>query len=116
VSQLVVAVDPDVGVDAAELARLWNEDAEARSHGAAETRTPGPGVFLPPELVEWVAIPLAVNLASTAVYDLVRRLLARPRSDQSRDEQPRSVEELEVIEHQTGSDRVVVVRLRREAR
>jgi hypothetical protein len=110
VARLVVAVDSAVGVDATELARSWNDDAEARQHGAAETQAPGAGVFLPPELVEWVAVPMAVNLASSAVYDLVRRLVARVRG-----ERPDSggVEELEVVEHQSGPDRVVLVRLRR---
>ena len=109
VSRLVVAVDSVVGVDAAELARSWNDDAEARECGAAETQAPGVGLFLPAELVEWVVVPLAVNLASSAVYDLVRRLITRLRGDRHG---PQLVEELEVVEHQAGSDRVVIVRLR----
>ena len=65
VARLVVAVDSAVGVDAAELAKAWNGDDEARACGVRRDAGPGAGVFLPPELVEWVAVPMAVNLASS---------------------------------------------------
>ncbi len=61
--------------------------------------------MLVPGLVELVVIPLAVNLASNVLYDLVRRLVRRA--------QPADGErtELEVTEITTGrDDRVVVVR------
>jgi hypothetical protein len=107
---LVVAVDSNVGVYAAELTRSWNDDGKASACGTAETQARGAETFLPPELLEWVAVPMAVNLASSVVYDLVRRLVTTLRGDC---DEPQRVEELDIFEHQSGSDRVVIVRLRR---
>jgi hypothetical protein len=133
----MVAVDPDVGVAAIELAQSWNQDIDARACGVAGVESPGPGVFLPLEVLEWVAVPLAVNLASDALYELVSRLVARARdnrpnmSEPDRVDQPEQSQqqgasesvdetvvepEVEVIEHLMGSDRVMVVRLRRGMR
>lgn len=105
---MVVAVDPALGVDAESLAKAWNEDAEARESGPAEPGSASPGTFLP-DPAELIYIPLAVNLASNVVYDVVRRLVARTR-------QPRVQEELEIVEHDTGSERLVIVRARRDVR
>jgi hypothetical protein len=109
-SRLVVVVDEEVGVDAAELARVWNEDAEVRECGVAEMEASGSGVFFPGP-AELVVIPLAVNLVSSVVYDVVRRLVSG-----LRDRRGMVAEELEIIEHQTGSGRLMVVRVRRSVR
>jgi hypothetical protein len=109
-SRLVVVVGQELGVDATELARVWNNDSESRAYGSAETETSESGVFLPGP-AELIVIPLAVNLASNVIYDVVRRLVNR-----LRDRRATASEELEVIEHQTGSDRLVVVRVRRTVR
>ncbi len=105
VGRLLVALDPGVGVSPVDLAVRWDADAEARSLGAARVEAPR-GEVLVPGLVELVVIPLAVNLASNVLYDLVRRLVRRsqPSADGER-------MELEVTEITTGQgDRVVVVR------
>jgi hypothetical protein len=109
-SRLAVVVDRECGVEAAELARAWNEDAETRQWGLAETEISEAGVFFPGP-VELVVIPLAVNLASSVVYDVVRRVVTR-----LRDRHGATAEELEIIEHEVGSGRVVVVRVRRGLR
>ena len=107
-SRLVVAVDPEIGVGATELASSWNSDAEAGGWGPAQVAESGSSVFLPGP-AELIMIPLAVNLASSVVYDTVRRLVARLRETKK----GRLEEELEVIEHETATERLVVVRLRR---
>jgi hypothetical protein len=105
--RLVVVVDPVVGVSAAALVAAWEADTQAGSVGSAGVVPAGPAVLLP-GVVELVVIPLLVNLATSVVYDLVRRVVvqARPKV---------AVEELELVES-VGSDgdRVVVVRHRRE--
>jgi hypothetical protein len=107
-----VAVDSGLGVEAGELARVWNADAQARGWGSARAEVSGSSVFLPGP-AELIVIPLAVNLASTVVYDVVRRLVTRLREGGRGSS---SEEELEVIEHETDSERLVVVRLRRSVR
>jgi hypothetical protein len=58
-----------------------------------------------PEILEWVVIPLAVNLASNALYDLVKRLIARARP---------AAPELEIAHTANADgDPVVIVRTRR---
>jgi hypothetical protein len=57
---------------------------------------------------EWVLLPVAVNMASSALYELVRRLVVRAGSR-------KEVSEVEVVEFTSGGgDRVLVVRARRE--
>ena len=104
VGRLVVAVDPSVGVAAAVFALAWEADAEAGVLGSAVVEPAGGRAFVP-GLVELVAIPLAVNLASSALCALVARLISARKSDGG------DVEVLEVTV--SDGDRVVVVRTSR---
>lgn len=107
-NRLLVALDASVGVDPAEFVEAWAADEEASRSGSASVVPAGGGTFLPSGL-ELVAIPLAVNLASGVVYDLLRRLVSRSR--------PKVAEELELTEVSSASgDRLVVVRVRRRVR
>jgi hypothetical protein len=102
--RLLVAVDPAVGVEPADLVVAWNDDREAAGLGAASVESPNGEVLLP-GLLELVAIPIAVNLASAVLYDVVRRLVRRRRPEVTGPE-------LELVEITTAQgDRVVVVRL-----
>lgn len=104
--RLVVALDRGVRVSAAGFAAAWDGDAEARAAGAASVEEGGPGVFLP-DAVTLVAIPLAVNLASSAACALVGRLVARLRAAD------RGEPDVEVAEIAgADGDRVIVVRVR----
>ena len=102
--ELLVALDRGIGVPPAMLAAAWNADRDSCAVGSARVGFDGRGNFLPGGL-ELVIIPLAVNLASSAVYDLIRKLVRdlRHGEDNSR--------AIELIEITTSSgDRVVVVR------
>jgi len=104
--RLVVALDPDVGVSPLDLAEAWSADGDTRELGNATVEVRRDTDFFP-EPVALVVIPLLVNLASNAVYDLVRRLLARLRSGRS------GQADLELVEITVANgDRVLVVRLR----
>jgi len=100
--RIVIVVAPDEGLTPEAVAAAWNADAESSAVGMAEKKVAGEDVFFP-SLVELVVIPLAVNLASSAAYDLVKKLAARLRSA-ARDE-PR-VERPEVS---AGSGDVIIV-------
>jgi hypothetical protein len=103
--RLVVALDPGVGVGPAELAAAWAGDVQACAAGSASVDVVVPGDFF--GVLELVVVPLAVNLASTAVTALVSRLVAKVRP--GRPGEP----ELEIAEMTSAAgDRVVVVRLR----
>jgi hypothetical protein len=107
VKGLLVAVDPDVGVTPNQLVTAWRADSEAVSLGAAAVE-PTEGQQYLPGLMELITIPLAVNVASNIIYDLLRRLVSQARSNQEQD--------LEVMEVTTAQgDRVVVVRAVRGA-
>jgi hypothetical protein len=100
-----IVLDAGVGVAPARFVALWAEDSQASALGHAEVRPAEGEVFLP-GLMEFVAIPLGVNLATEALIELVRRLVRRGRH-------PQPDGELEVVEvRQANGDRVVVVRLR----
>jgi hypothetical protein len=103
--RLVLAVDPDVGVDSAAMVEAWSRDKAAGGLGSAGVEAQGAGGFLPGP-VELVVVPLVVNVAASVVYDVARRVVGRLRG-------AGGVEELEFIEHSSGEDRVLVVRVRR---
>jgi hypothetical protein len=81
VARLLVAVDPGAGMVPGELADAWNGDGEASAAGTARVEAAGRRDFFP-GLVELVVIPLVVNLASSAGYDLLKGLIARLRRGQ----------------------------------
>lgn len=104
--RLLVALDQAVGVPPTQFVQLWAGEQEAAVLGTASVESASDGALLP-ELMELVVIPLEVNLAATALYELVRKLVRRGQPHDS------SGADLEVVEVQTqGRDRVVVVRLR----
>ena len=103
----MVAVDARVEVRPDVLAEMWNADPEAGRLGCAELEPVAGRAFLP-GVVELIAIPLAVNVASDVVCAIVRRLLAARSGDG---------EDLEVVEVQIADrDRVIVVRTTRSSR
>src|SRR5690242_9338924 len=85
VGRLVIILDPGVAVTPAELAAAWDTDEQARAVGPAHVESSPRGEFLP-DVFTLVAIPIAVNLASTALTALVTRLVARLRN--ARPDQP----------------------------
>jgi hypothetical protein len=102
-ARLLIAVDPGAGVESAELAEAWNADADAKVAGSARmevSRTE----FLP-GVMELIVVPLAVNLASSAIYDLIRKLVNRLRPQRNTD----SDLELTEVTIREG-DRIIVVR------
>jgi hypothetical protein len=107
--RLAVVLDRDLAIGVDALAAAWDADDEARHLGPAEVEPAAAGVFVP-GVVELVAIPLAVNLASGVLYDILKRLIAKVQGPGKA-----SSEELEIAEVTTGSgDRLVVVRARRQ--
>lgn len=104
--RVVLAVDPELGVDGASVVAAWQRDEAAKGIGNATVSHEAPGAFLP-GVLELVAIPLAVNLASSVLYDVVIRVIGSLR----REEDDESA--LEVVETEgDGGDRIIVVRLR----
>ena len=103
-AQLLIALDPDAGVKPAEVAAAWNADTEAKAAGTARAEERAGEEFFT-GVVELVVVPLLVNVASSAVYDLVKRLMTRLRPDRGK------TPGLEITEVTTkDGDRVVVVR------
>lgn len=104
-NRLLLALDPDAGMSPAALAAAWNANDRAALAGIARVETAGPGEFIP-GVVELVVVPLAVNLASNAVYDLVKRVLNDLRHDSGQSPEP------ELPQARTsGGDLVVVIRV-----
>ena len=77
---MLIALDPGVQVSPGELAAAWDADEQPRTLGpAAVEAPPARGEFLP-DVLTLVAIPVGVNLASTAITAVVGRLVARLRN------------------------------------
>ncbi|GAA1383944.1 hypothetical protein [Catellatospora chokoriensis] len=110
--RLLVVVDPEVGVPASAFAAGWGADPRASEIGPAVVEPSSGEVFLP-GLVELVVVPVAVNLATSVLYDLVKRIVTAARKSGSG--APGEVEALEVQDlARANGDRLVVVRWRRE--
>lgn len=102
--RVLVGLDPALGMSATELAAGWGAEERARARSAAEQEAVPSGEFFP-GLVELVVLPVAVNLASSVLYDLVKRIIRRARPE------PPERGELELLETTTRGDRLLVVRL-----
>ena len=103
-ARLLVAVEPGAGIAPGALAEAWNADREASAAGTARVETAGGRDFF--SGLELVVIPLAINLASSASYDLLKGLITRLRRGQE------NAPPLEIADAPTGgSDVVVVVRV-----
>lgn len=106
--RVLVGLDPALGMSAADLAAGWGADERARAHAAAEQDAAPSGEFFP-GLLELVVLPVAVNLASSVLYGLVKRVIRRARPE------PPEGGELELLETTTDQgDRLLVVRLVQE--
>lgn len=103
--RVVIVVAPGTGIEPAAVVSAWNADAEASATGTAAAETAkGQDYF--PGLVELVVIPLVVNVASSAVYDLVKRLAVRLRP--AGKEEPQ-VEQAEAPGVTAGTSDVIIV-------
>jgi hypothetical protein len=103
-AQVLSVLDPGTRVKPTELAAAWDADGEAKVAGPAWAETISEGVYLP-GVTELIVVPLADNLASSAAYDLVRKLVTKLRPQREEDQA------LEVTAVTTrDGDRVVVVR------
>jgi hypothetical protein len=98
-----VLLDPRVGVEPAALVAAWEGDEAARALGSAVVEPVAGETFLP-GVVELIAIPLLVNVASGMLSDTVKRLVAGRR--------PHAADEIDVVEVAMGGERVLVVRRR----
>jgi hypothetical protein len=104
--RVVIVVAPGAGFGPEAVASAWNADREASAAGTAVVEDAGGEVFFP-GLVELVAVPLAVNVTSSVVYDLVKKLAGRLRRPGGGDEA--QVERPEFLEVTGGGGDVIIV-------
>jgi DivIVA domain-containing protein len=98
-ARLLVVMHPDAGIPPGALANAWNADREASAAGRAQVEA----ADFWPALEELVVIPLAVSLASSARYDLLKRLTVSLR-DGTGDASP-----VEIVDAPVGDGDVLVV-------
>jgi hypothetical protein len=103
--RILIALDADVGLSPSELVAAWDGDAEASALGIAELDASPRDTFFP-DIVALVVIPLIVNLASSAVYDHIRRVVSKARRSEPENHS------LELIElTSSDGDRILIVRM-----
>ena len=74
--QYQIVVAPEVGVSPEAFALAWNADAQ--SSVAAEARVEAqPGASYDPVGISTVVVDLLIGVAGSALYDLVRHVLAQ---------------------------------------
>ncbi len=74
-----LSLDPDLEISPAEFAAAWNVIPECRENATAQVKPGIPTMFDPyaADLVSLVVVPLLVNLASNALYDLIKAALLK---------------------------------------
>ncbi|KJE19996.1 hypothetical protein FF36_05713 [Frankia torreyi] len=111
-ARVLLVVDPSVGVSPSDLVKAWTPappvvDGAVVADGAVAVEAVRGRVMLP-GVLEVLVLPVAVNLASSALFELVRSWVARARGPAAQDA------EFEVVETTDDQgNRVVVVRPRR---
>jgi hypothetical protein len=81
--RLMMVVERNAGVSALDLALAWDGDAEARALGVAVVEAPPTSGTFGVDIGTLVVIPLAVNVATTAITVLVGRLVSRLRPERA---------------------------------
>ena len=77
--EIQLALDPSLAVAPDQFAATWNEDPACRRVAAAQAQ-PGPvGTFDPlaVSMLTLLVVPLAVGLATNALYDLIKDVLVK---------------------------------------
>lgn len=95
-----IALAPELGISAAQLAAQWNDNDETRALGAASVAPNAGQQFDLAAVVELVIIPLAVSISANAFYDLLKARIVAAGT--------RKRTELVAIEQPDGSCVVVV--------
>lgn len=103
--RVVIVVAPGAGFRPGAVAAAWNADAGALAAGTAVVEAAAQGEDFFPGLVELVVVPLAVNVASSVVYDLVKGVAGRLRREGGGEP---AVERPEVAAG--GGDVIIVIR------
>jgi len=100
-----IVLSPDFGISPEEFAHAWNETSQARA--IAEARlVESKGTQFDPALVAGILIGVATNVASSALYDLIKEVIRRLQDRQSA--HPRTHTHIEEL-HKPDGTRLVVV-------
>jgi hypothetical protein len=107
VSAVIVALDDSIRVSADEFATEWNSKFKLSMFHAATASDHRPSEVFLPEVIEFVAIPGAVGLTTSMLYDSLKAIATKlyGRGRQSR-EPPL---DLEIVEVRLDCDETVVV-------
>jgi hypothetical protein len=102
VPQVMLMFDPSLAVDATAMSEEWANDNEVRRHlvDPPEVHRQPATTFHLPGLIEYVVVPLAVNLGSSGLIEITKRLLEKYR--------PGAKVHVEAIETEGGDTTVVI--------
>ena len=100
-----IVLSPDFGISPEEFARAWNETSQARA--IAEARlVESKGTQFDLTFVAGILIGVATNVASSALYNLIKEVIRRLQDRQST--HPRTHTHIEELNKPDGTRLVVV--------
>lgn len=72
-----ILLDPDLDLSAEQFASAWNADLDRRTQAAVQAAPAAAAAYDPTlaAMATLIVIPLLVNLASSALYDLIKAAL-----------------------------------------
>ncbi|HEV2581091.1 MAG TPA: hypothetical protein VGT44_09580 [Ktedonobacteraceae bacterium] len=76
-----VAISPDLDISAEEFAIAWNADPDARDLATAHFAEEKAAQFIDPTLLVAALLSVPANVASAALYDLMKAVIERLRNE-----------------------------------
>src|SRR5262245_11799425 len=108
-ARTLLVADPGLGMSPAQLVSAWDAEFGRTPSGGRAAVERGSGRLMVPGVLELVVLPVAVNVASSALLAMAGRLVNRARGHEP--DQP--LPEVEIVETTNAEgDRVLVVRAR----
>ena len=71
-----IILHPDLGLSSSDFIDAWNEEAEASTEGEAYLASSESKAF-DPALMEAIVLSVSTGLVSSALYDLIKQVLAK---------------------------------------
>lgn len=78
-----VAISPDLGITAEEFARAWNADPDTHELATAHFAEEKASQFIDPSLLIAALLSVPANVASAALYDLIKGVIDRLRREKN---------------------------------
>ncbi len=104
----LVALSPDLDITPEEFARAWNDSAETSKRATALFTDAKTTKFMDPSLLYAAMLSVPANVASAAIYDLIKGVIERLRKEKGQPPAPQRHIHIERTRKPDGTEILVV--------